>query len=85
MPDTDYEWGQTPHGDKYHIVQQTKNTALLIGGRASGMYGDADRQALCGLVADYDTDVDDPDYDGDICLDCRRKAGQLAIQPEGVA
>lgn len=76
---SNYEFGETEYGLKIHIVATGLPVSMLVrGGRASGDYGEGERKALCGHVADFETGVDPPTtIDGaldEICTRCRHQA-----------
>lgn len=79
---SNFEFMETPHGSKIHIVGTGLPTSMLVlGGRAEGRYGDEDEKALCGVVADFDPADDVPDDVNGVldrvCTRCNRQAGYI--------
>jgi len=79
---SNFEFGTTPQGEKIHIVGTGLPISMLVlGGQEAGEYGDDEQKALCGTVAEFDTDVEVPDGVTDVldqvCTRCNRQAGYI--------
>lgn len=77
-----FEFMESPNGDKIHIVGTGLPTSMLVlGGRQEGRYDEDDEKALCGLVTDFEPVEEIPqDVNGvldRVCTRCNRQAGYI--------
>lgn len=79
---SNYEFMETPNGEKVHIVGTGLPTSILVrGGRAMGDYGPEDEKAICGTVSAFQSAEDVPTEIDEamdrICTRCVRQSYRI--------
>lgn len=85
---SNYEFGETPYGEKIHIVGTGLPPSMLVLGRqAEGTASEDADKALCGVVSEFENAEDVPGDPGDdlrrFCSRCSRQAAAEQLLDRG--